>query len=408
MGSKLTNVYGQAAVASAAEVLRELYPEAYQIDVVKTAARGSLVAFPSPADARLLLPTAGKAAAAGLRHARRPLDRRSKLQSSLAGLALRTGTAQRLMGGFHVQCAAGSDSIERLLESVLGRPVVIGIFLGPKRANRKPVLQVLDDRGDLVAIAKVGLTPLTRVLASTEAAALTELQHRRGTVLTPPELLYYGEWRGHSVLVQSPLDLCQAPINIDPGVRSAAMRELAYSSGVQTTTWAGSSYLARLQSRVSLLARSELVQVMQTVIAWLRERPSSVDFGTWHGDWTAWNMAVAGDRALVWDWERYEHDVPVGFDALHYAFMPALKGRDAETSGLGLLGSAGQILHPFGVAEQVAKEIVISYLMDLAVRYLSDRQADTGVAGGDPAEWLMPVLSTIRIGGVREMDDQHG
>lgn len=386
-------------MTSAAEVLRELYPDAYQIDVVKTAARGNLVAFPSPADARLLLPTAGKAAASGLRHARRPLDRRSKLQSSLAGVALRTGAAQRLMGGFHVQCAAGSDSIERLLESVLARRVAIGIFLGPKRANRKPVLQVIDESGDLVAIAKVGLTPLTRALAATEAAALTELQHRRGAVLTPPELLYFGEWRRHSVLVQSPLDLCQAPIDIDPGVRSAAMRELAYSSGVQTTTWAGSSYLARLQSRASVLAHSELVQVMEAVIGWLRESPSSVDFGTWHGDWTAWNMAVAGDRALVWDWERYEHDVPVGFDALHYAFMPALKSRAAETSGPRLLGSAGQILRPFGVDEQIAKEIAISYLMDLAVRYLSDRQADTGVAGGDPAEWLMPALSTVRIGG---------
>lgn len=395
----MTNVNGQVAVTSAAEVLRELYPDAYQIDVVKTAARGNLVAFPSPADARLLLPTGGKAAASGLRHARRPLDRRSKLQSSLAGIALRTGAAQRLMGGFHVQCAAGSDSIERLLESVLARRVAIGIFLGPKRANRKPVLQVIDESGDLVAIAKVGLTPLTRALAATEAAALTELQHRRGAVLTPPELLYFGEWRRHSVLVQSPLDLCQAPIDIDPGVRSAAMRELAYSSGVQTTTWAGSSYLARLQSRVSVLAHSELVQVMEAVIGWLRESPSSVDFGTWHGDWTAWNMAVAGDRALVWDWERYEHDVPVGFDALHYAFMPALKSRAAETSGPRLLGSAGQILRPFGVDEQIAKEIAISYLMDLAVRYLSDRQADTGVAGGDPAEWLMPALSSVRIGG---------
>jgi len=294
------------------------------------------------------------------------------------------------------------------LESVLGQPVIIGIFLGPKRANRKPVLQVMGQDGRLLAIAKIGLTPLSRQLAATEAAALTELKSRWMPVLTPPDVLHFGEWRGHSVLVQSPLNLAAAPIHIDPDVRRDAMLELAHFGEVRTLAWSESDYLDRLEARLSHLSSSGLVSGMRDGIKWLRQRPSTIRFGTWHGDWTAWNMAVVDGKALVWDWERYEHDVPIGFDALHYAFMPALKGRHPKTSGINLLDSAPRTLDRFGSDPLIAKEIAVCYLMDLAIRYLSDGQADTGVAGGDAAQWLMPVLSTVRTGVSEEMDDQNG
>jgi hypothetical protein len=45
---------------------------------------------------------------------------------------------------------------------------------------------------------------------------------------------------------------------------------------------------------------------------------TALPFSCWHGDWTAWNMGRSRGKVLLWDWERFETDVPSGLDALHY------------------------------------------------------------------------------------------
>jgi hypothetical protein len=327
----------------------------------------------------------------------------------VARALLRAGVGRALGVGFGIRRADDAESIEDLLRSILGRPVVIGVFLGPPRANRKPVLQIHDEQGRLLAIAKIGLNPLTRALAISEAAALAEVGTRRSGVLCAPELLHFGEWRGHTVLVQSALDLIGAPVRIDDGLRIAAMRELAESNGVRTTSWRASSYLARLMGRIDDLADQELLAKLRQAVAGLANSESRLAFGTWHGDWTSWNMAVRDNRALVWDWERYEKDVPVGFDALHFAFMPALKASSgSEHAALELVAGAAQTLRPFAVSEEEAGRIAFTYILDLATRYLADRQGDTGVRGGVVAQWLEPVLDAVHNGGILEMVDRHG
>ncbi len=34
---------------------------------------------------------------------------------------------------------------------------------------------------------------------------------------------------------------------------------------------------------------------------------------------------MSSDVAMVWDWERFDIDVPVGWDALHYAFQSKVR-----------------------------------------------------------------------------------
>ena len=43
-----------------------------------------------------------------------------------------------------------------------------------------------------------------------------------------------------------------------------------------------------------------------------------LQLGRWHGDWAPWNMARAGGRVQVWDWERSVTGVPVGLDMIHF------------------------------------------------------------------------------------------
>ena len=53
--------------------------------------------------------------------------------------------------------------------------MVVSLRIGPPRANRKPVLELLSPGGEVLGFAKVGVTGLTRELVRAEAAALDVL-----------------------------------------------------------------------------------------------------------------------------------------------------------------------------------------------------------------------------------------
>ena len=99
----------------------------------------------------------------------------------------------------------GTETIESFLREALGRDLLISAYLGPARANRKPVLQLLSSRGQPAGFAKIGTSPLTRALVQAERDALTRLGQAGLTDVTVPRVLHYGEWREMNVLVLSAL-----------------------------------------------------------------------------------------------------------------------------------------------------------------------------------------------------------
>ena len=54
--------------------------------------------------------------------------------------------------------------------------------------------------------------------------------------------------------------------------------------------------------------------------------------------------------------------------------------------------AAEELLAPFGVAPVAREVTALLYLADLAVRYLTDRQAEAGARLGVLGTWLLPVL----------------
>lgn len=395
-------------VAGAHQILAELFPHPNRTSRTWPLATGDFVTLPSTSRARVLLPASGSAAAMAVDHTQPPTGASRRLTRAVARTALNFG-AGRIVPGLAVTRTRGADSIERVLESVLGCPVQIAIFLGPPRANRKPVLRVFDHAGALLAIAKIGLNPLTRSLATIEASALEELGAASTQALRTPDLLHFSEWRGHTVLVQSAFDLRSIPVTDNPRVRLSAMRELADCRGARVTSWRASSYLGRLEGRIAAIDSSVLIGPMHDVATRLRQAESILAFGAWHGDWTAWNMAIRENHALVWDWERFEGEVPFGFDALHYAFMPALKAaHKQEIAGLNLIQQAAAVLRPFDIPAEEAYRVAVAYLLDLACRYLCDRQSETGVLGGEVRTWLEPVLADARTRDISGKGDNRG
>ena len=87
---------------------------------------------------------------------------------------------------------------------------------------------------------------------------------------------------------------------------------------------------------------------------------------------------------LVWDWERFEADVPVGYDALHRAVQTAIGNQGVDPTGAAraLIAGADRTLAPFDQDGRSADLVVVLYLVELAARYLRDRQAEAGAGWG--------------------------
>jgi hypothetical protein len=316
-------------------------------------------------------------------------------------LALAGGlTNAVLRGRVRVETPPGIETIEAYLTDLMMRDIRVGMYLGPARANRKPVLQLLTRSGETVGFAKIGVSPLTSRLVRAERDALTLLGQANLAEFTIPQVLHYDVWHGLDVLVLSALPTWQRRRPIPSARLAASMRELASVGGLRRETVADSGYLQRLRAKLAAAdqgtEQAALMQALHGLAA--HANGTMLSFGSWHGDWAPWNMAHTGRGLMVWDWERFTSGVPEGFDALHYWLQTELKmwHRDPRDAAARVIQDSPQLLSPFGIDTAAARLTAVLYLADLATRYLVDRQAAAGSPLGAPGTWLLPAI----IGGV--------
>ena len=387
-----------STTAGAYELLRGLYPG---LPVVPSAERAlrpvpsqvrRFLAVPDLDDTRMFLPAAPRLAASSLRRARRAVGLKGRLTTATATLALRSGSTHVLRR--HVTVPVTDDSVDVQLADILGHEVQVAVFLGPPRANRKPVLQVMDTTGALLSITKMGVSALSSALADNEVDALRTLARHRLDTVVVPRLLGELHRQGHTGVAQSPLDVPVREATPSAALIHAAVLEISGVEGTTTGSFAASLYLRDLRERLAALPDVELRSLGAAVLADVASADPMLTWGAWHGDFSPWNVAASSGRLLVWDWERFSHHAPVGYDALHYEFMPLLKNvrLDQHRVGLELMARAPRVLQPAGVEQDAAATVALLYLVEVAVRFLGDGQAATGVLGGDVERWVLPVL----------------
>lgn len=291
------------------------------------------------------------------------------------------------------------------LGSIVGQPVVIGVHLGPPRANRKPVVQVMSFTGRTLAFAKLGTNHLTRTLVRAETSALRWLAGASLTKVDVPNIIYSGRTGEQDLLVLGPVDTRRKPTWLSPAIEGA-MLEVSEVAGVTRAHLTRSGFWRALRGRVAGL-RGEMGGYLRSSLCELERAHASppICFASWHGDWTPWNMSTAGGRIVVWDWERFSTNVPSGFDAIHFELqsairMPRVEPRDAVCA---ISERAPELLRPFGVATDEAPWVVAAYLLEIGTRYLSDGQQSAGGRLGDLGTWLTPELSRLvgRLGSGR-------
>ena len=365
-----------------------------------------LLVLPSRRHPRLVVPTRGRAAASVVRHSGEGRHARARLTAAALALGLRGGLTHLWRDRLRVSAAPGTGPTLRThLSAVLGRELLLGLHLGPPRANRKPVVQLVDPSGRTFAFAKVAVDDLTDALVRDEADALRRLAGAVPGPVEVPELLHAGAWLGRALLVQSALPVWlprreATPARITAVV--AAIGGLDRRDGVALTAsphWTGlRDRVARLPGSAAAAHLRELVDRFTAAVPGAR-----VSTGASHGDLTPWNLAVLEDRVLVWDWERFRTGVPLGTDLLHHALqghLVARLGPPRESADRVLAGAADR-LAPLGVPPRVAAVTAVAYGLDLATRYLADRQHEAGARLGDVDDWLLPALGQ-RLGHLEE------
>jgi hypothetical protein len=379
-----------------AEVLALLYPAPCATDGRPGSPIAEYLVVPDARRPRLLVPSVSRrVAAAAVRRYAEPQSRGARLRRDAVVAALRTGASGVLLRDRIKVTGPVADSIDGHLSEVLGRELALSIHIGPARANRKPVLQLISPDGDTFGFAKLGVGPLTQRLVRDETNALTALGTSGLTKLTVPRVLHAGQWRGLQVLVQSALPVWLPRAPLTPRRLTAAMLDIAGCCGYSSGPLVGSAYWAELRSRLAVVGdRPEGVALAAAaeLIAG-HTGQTSLRYGAWHGDWAPWNMANLADALLVWDWERFAQGVPLGFDAVHHELQKRIQSTgDARAAVEATVARADVLLAPFGVPGTARELTALLYLVDLATRYLTDRQAEAGARLGVLGTWLLPVL----------------
>lgn len=359
------------------------------------------VVLPGLRQARLLVPLARRPAATALRQYGKPNSLRARLATKGLSLAFRSGVGPHMLRDrVRVQLPSGAPTIESYLSTALGLEVMVSLWLGSTRANRKPVLQVLTPGGDTIGFAKVGVNELTKTLVKGERDGLCRLEEAELKSLTAPRVLHYGTWQDLTILVQSPLPVWLRGAPLSSSHLEAAMKEVASIDGISRRPLVVSEYWQRLGQSLASADVTDDRSALLAALAALADRAGDVtlSFGAYHGDWAPWNMAMTSRGFFVWDWERFGTGVPLGFDPLHYFLQTSLKSiPDPEAAATECVARAASLVAPLDVAADEAEITALAYLADLATRYLVDRQAEAGAQLGSPGRWLIPAINS-RLG----------
>ena len=387
-----------------AEVLDLLYPAPCHTDGTPGEPIADYYVVPDARRPRLLVPAGSRTvAAAAVRRYAEPQSRTARLKRDAVVAALRTGASGLLLRDRIRVTGPAAESIDGHLRAALGRELAVSIHIGPARANRKPVLQLIGPDGETFGFGKLGTGPLTQRLVRAETNALIALGKSGLNKLTVPSVLHAGQWRGLQVLVQSALPVWLPRAPLTQRRLASAMLDIAGCCGFATGTLAGGAYWTDLRGRLAAVAdRAEGAALSAAAERLLGHAgDTTLRYGAWHGDWAPWNMANLADALLVWDWERFAQGVPVGFDAVHHELQRRIQaGGDATGAVEATVRRAGELLDPFGVDPAARELTALLYLVDLAARYLTDRQAEAGARLGVLGTWLLPVL-------IRRVEELH-
>jgi thymidylate kinase len=268
-------------------------------------------------------------------------NRKARFAKALFASGLRLGIERRLMPPVHLIARRELRARERghvhifeyIEDALRHENLHFAISAGTPGPERKPVLMVLDGKGETLAYVKVSSSRIPDALVQRETEMLQFLANRRCRSFCAPVVLHSGCWNGHHLIIQSaPKQGTKAAV----GDRSRYLnipKELAalhtrWMPLGESTFW--ENILLRIPKVPNRYYRDTLARAVRKAEDWLKgER---LPFHLSHGDFASWNTSDDGQKIYVFDWEcSREADLPAQ-DIFHFHFqeMRWLERRDIE------------------------------------------------------------------------------
>ncbi len=342
------------------------------------------------------------------------MSQRARLTKALAGSSFDLGVGRSLIRDrlhIDVRTEVGPRDLaavllERHLAEVLNESeIAVAVTFGSLRPNRKPVIQIATPLG-VVSYAKVAWNELTSSLVRNEAESLQGWGSGGPRTFLVPKLLHRGVWRDKEIVVTSAFHSSvwrRGPRNAWPA--TDVLRELAERDGLTHGSICTAPMWADLRLRYSRPADPPAGERLSELADRFEQRFGDVDvvIGSWHGDWAPWNMTWVGRRLAIWDWERARSGVPVGMDAIHFAFQVSFRsvGRRPAEAMRRTLPLAAPVLAELGVDDLRSAALLTLYLFELYVRY-EDATVEGVLSADDPIRsGILEVLSAAVEGRIR-------
>jgi hypothetical protein len=392
-----TTTPGQSGIEHVLGMLRLLYPEPWSVGEASGSDAGqrrTFVLLPTAKNPRLVLPaTPGRVLAGAIDQQLAGRRTRTRFAGQVLRTLARTGAAAAWPARVAIHGRADAGSLEEWLGRTLGVDNCrIAISVGRPRANRKPVVQVLDDTGAVRAFVKVGVNELTTTLIDNEAAALRAIAEAALAGVRVPGVISHDRWQGLPVLVLEPVPTSGGGGSRRRTLMRSAVNQISAIGRTDLTRWTPSGFRARLIQAIA--DAGPRVAGLHDVVGRLDADDPAIAFGAWHGDFNPGNFAVHRDTLVVWDWERFDRGVPLGFDLLHHDLHDAItrQARDPYRAAVTLVDEAESLLAGLAAGPEPARASAELYLAWLACRYVRDRQDRAGARLGVVEDWLLPAL----------------
>ncbi len=296
--------------------------------------------------------------------------------------------------------AAVDDAVitRHLLRRVPGA-VATAVSLRDFHPRAKPTVQLLDERGTVVAFAKVASDPATGERVLTEAALLDQLGTGldvEGSPIRLPRVLDVGRCGPFAYSVVEPLPDDARRVGDDQDARVLrALAAFGDSLGprrqmplAQTSLWADVMTRAAA-GRAAAADRPDLVAGLDRLLATAQRLDAAmlVPVGCYHGDWVPWNMGWSGSVLWAWDLEYGSPQGPQGLDALRWVFQTqhVTGGATFTDAVAAMTAAAPRLLPALGVATTLTTTLVRLHVIETMATALGLLAGGRGLPHGlDP------------------------
>jgi|GEM_PF-1821894 len=358
------------------------------------ATHASWIGLPLRGATRRLIPTAGPFAAEAFANDHDAMSDRRRALGRAARSVVRTGAlrfAPQFRSDIGTVFGDPNRSVIAAATSGLGETVAgCAITLGPRRYNRKPVVQLMSHDATTFGFLKVGADAMTSAMVATEASAIEMLGQTIDPVLEVPRVLWRSEWQGRAVACFSPVGRHATTfVPASPSRLIAVANAVIEAGGGRSDVEVGGcAPVTRLRIEANAAAKPQVAELVKLAVDVYGDQVVSV--GAWHGDFSAWNMISSETSTALIDWEFASREMPVGSDLLHHDVMGAthLQGEPANEPIQRLVGARDNIaaLHAMKIPARQHQLHVLLYLLELIRRDLElERVGRTPTGFGGPA-----------------------